>query len=84
MWELTIQRVDLAVVFSFYPADCHQDFFDIYGDVDSQTCAYARFFRLYSAITVMLYGHDIKDPQLVQEAKESILRINSKLLEQET
>ena len=74
--------VDLGVVFSFYPADCHQDFFDIYGDIDSQTCAYARFLGLYSAITIMLYGHDIEDPQLVQEAKESILRINSKLLEQ--
>ena len=73
--------VDLGVVFSFYPANCHQDFFDIYGDVDSQTCAYARFLGLYSAITVMLYGHDIEDPKLVQEAKASILRINWKLLE---
>lgn len=47
----------------------------------SETHAYARFLGLYSAITLMLYGHDIKDPQLVQEAKESLLRINSKLLE---
>jgi len=74
--------VDLGVVFSFYPTHCHQDFFDIYGGLDSETYAYARFLGLYSAITVMLYGHDIEDPQLVQEAKESILRINSKLLEQ--
>ncbi len=76
--------VDLGVIFSFYPTDCHQTFFDIYGDIDSQTHAYARFLGLYSAITVMLYGHDIDDVQLVQEAKESILRINSKLLEQVT
>lgn len=74
--------VDLGVVFSFYPAHCHQVFFDIYGALDSETHAYARFLGLYSAITVMLYGHDIEDPQLVQEAKESLLRINSKLLEQ--
>jgi len=74
--------VDLGVVFSFYPADCHQVFFDIYGGLDSETYAYARFLGLYSAITVLLYGHDIEDSQLVQEAKESILRINSKLLEQ--
>ena len=76
--------VDLGVVFSFYPTDCHQAFFDIYGGIDSQTYAYARFLGLYSAITVMLYGHDIDDLQLAQEAKESILRINSKLLEQST
>lgn len=74
--------VDLGVVFSFYPTDCHQDFFDIYGAIDSEIYAYARFLGLYSAITVMLYGHDIEDPQLVQEGKESILRINSKLQEQ--
>ena len=25
--------VDLGVIFSFYPTDCHQAFFDIYGEV---------------------------------------------------
>lgn len=72
--------VDLGVVFSFYPTDCHQAFFDIYGNIDSQTHVYARFLGLYSAIIVMLYGYDIGDAQLVQEAKDSILRINRKLL----
>ncbi len=73
--------VDLGVVFNFYPRDYHQAFFDIYGDIDSQTYACARFIGLYIAMTVMLYGHDIGDAQLTQEAKASILRINSQLLE---
>lgn len=72
--------VDLSVVFSFYPADCHQAFFDIYGDIDAETFAYARFLGLYSALAVLLYGHNIKDIPLVQEAKDAVLRINPKLL----
>lgn len=72
--------VDLGVVFSFYPAECHQDFFNIYGSIDSKTYAYARFLGLYSAITVMHYAHDIEDERLKKEAHQAILRINQKLI----
>lgn len=73
--------VDLGVVFSFYPESCHKAFFDIYKKVDKQTLQYARFVGLYSAITVLLYGHDINKPNLVNESSDSILRINPRLLE---
>ncbi len=72
--------VDLAVIFSFYPESCRKVFYNIYGNIDADTLAYARFLGLYSAITVMLYGHDIQDKQLMCEGRDSILRINSKLL----
>lgn len=72
--------VDLGVVFSFFPTECHPAFFEIYGTIDHQTHAYARFLGLYSALTVMLYGHDTNDTRLVQEAKDSVRRINPKLL----
>jgi len=71
--------VDLAVIFSFYPPKTHHVFLDIYGKVDSQTWDNARFLGLYSAITVMLYGHDIGDELLVAEAKDAIKRINPML-----
>lgn len=73
--------IDLAVIFSFYPAHCHQTFFKIYGEIDLHTKAYARFLGLYSTITIFLYGHDINDPQLINEALASIQRINPKLME---
>jgi aminoglycoside phosphotransferase (APT) family kinase protein len=73
--------VDLSVIFSFYPQSCHQAFFDIYGTIDENTFAYARFLGLYSALTVMLYGHDVGDKLLVSEANDAILRINPQLLE---
>ena len=68
--------VDLAVIFSFYPQSARHTFLSIYGTVDSQTWNYARFLGLHSAITVMLYGHDIEDDRLVAEAKDAINRIN--------
>nr|WP_269471739.1 phosphotransferase [Legionella spiritensis] len=27
--------VDIGIVFSFYPTDYHQAFFDVYGEIDS-------------------------------------------------
>ncbi len=75
--------VDLGIVFSFYDANYHQTFFNIYGTIDSQTYAYARFLGLYSMMMIMFYAHAVNDLQLFQAARESIRRINSKLLEQE-
>lgn len=71
--------VDLSVIFSFYPPNVHHTFLSIYGSVDSQTWNYARFLGLYSAITIMLYGHDIGDELLVAEAMNAIKRINPRL-----
>jgi len=71
---------DLMVVFSFYPEHCHDEFFALYGEVESNTRQYARFLGLYSAISVMVYGHDIGDQVLVNESLGAIKRINSMLL----
>ena len=72
--------VDLAVVFSFYPQEYHQHFFDIYGYVDDDTKKYARFLALYIAVTFMLYAYDMQDSLLFNEAKQSITRISPDLL----
>ena len=59
--------VDSAIVFSFYPKAWHQSFFDIYGEIDKDTLAYARFLGLYSGITVLLYSHSMGDQLLLIE-----------------
>ncbi len=78
------RAVDLAIIFSFYPASCHQDFFNIYGNVEPQTWQYARFLGLYSALSLMLYGHDVGDQLLVTETINSIRRINAGVLGEST
>ena len=72
--------VDLAVIFSFYPSSCHNTFLDIYGAIEPPAWAYARFLGLYSALTSMLYGHDVGDHQLVSEKIYAVKQINSELL----
>ncbi|MCB1827004.1 MAG: phosphotransferase [Coxiellaceae bacterium] len=77
---INIPSIDLALLYSFYPAEAHPAFFAIYGEVDSELLKHARFLALYSMLTVLLYGDDIGDKQLVIEAKRAIKEINPKLL----
>lgn len=74
--------VDLAVIWSFYPPSCHDQFFKIYGFVEKNTWIYARFLGLYSALTTLLYAHDIKDEPLFQESVEAVKRINPNLIQE--
>lgn len=74
------KAVDLAIIWNFYPSECHSIFFKIYGTVDDATWQYARFLGIYSSFTHMLYAKDIGDQQLFAEALHSIKRINAALL----
>lgn len=75
------RAVDLSVIWSFYPSNCHLLFFEIYGIVDTETWQYARFLGLYIMLTILLYGHAVEDNLLVAEATRSIKCINADLLE---
>lgn len=55
--SISHKAVDLAVIWSFYPAVCHQEFLDLYGVVDPVTWQYAHFLGLYTGVTLILYGH---------------------------
>ena len=73
--------VDLGVIYSFFPETSHNRFFDIYGEVSPDILVYARFLGLYSALTTLLYGHNINDSHLYIESRNAIIRINQKLLD---
>jgi|GEM_PF-314891 len=74
------KATDLAIIWIFYPANCHPSFFAMYGAVDAATWQYARFIGLYTAFTSLLYGHDIGDALLVLDAINTLKRINPNLL----
>lgn len=71
--------VDLSIIWG-YPEKYHTIFYEIYGSVDQITWNYARFLALYVAFTFLLYGQDIGRMELVNEAIQTIKRINPKLL----
>lgn len=74
--------IDLAVVFSFYPPACHNDFLAIYGPIEENSWQYARFLAIYSALTLLLYAHDIGNNPLFTEAANIIQWVNPKLFNQ--
>jgi aminoglycoside phosphotransferase (APT) family kinase protein len=74
------KAVDLSIIWSFYPQDCHEKFFEIYGVVEAATWQYARFLALYSAFTLMFYGKEIGDELLFAESFNAIKNINPDLL----
>lgn len=78
--DITNRAIDLAIVWTFFPGDCHCKFYEIYGLVDPQIWKFARFLGLYSAFSHVLYSVDLKDNLLFTESTNSIKRINSNLL----
>jgi aminoglycoside phosphotransferase (APT) family kinase protein len=64
--------IDLSIVYSFLPTSGRELFFQIYGEVSADIKMVAKFFAIYVAFILVLYGHDLKDEQLVASAKESI------------
>ena len=75
-----LRGVDLAVLFSFYPMECHEQFFAIYGAVSKETYYFARFAAIHSATNILIYGQAIEDGLLFKEAANAIFRINDKLV----
>lgn len=64
--SLSHRVVDLGIVFQFLPKDVHRYFFQAYDAVDDHALAYARFLGLYYAITLLWYGDDRKDQDLIR------------------
>lgn len=64
--------VDLAALYSFFPDEAHQTFFDTYGDVSVLVKNYAKFLGAYSAIACLDYALETKNAALEKEAKFSL------------
>lgn len=72
---LSDASVDLGVLFQFFPASVHEDFFATYGDVSECQKIYARFVGLYYAVVLLWYGHDRKDQDLIRTSLISLAAI---------
>ncbi len=64
--------VDLAIAWSFLPSAAHQAFRSAYGPIDEATWQLARFRALYLNMTLLAYGHDIQDADLLREGQTAL------------
>lgn len=67
--------VDLGVIHGMFPKSMHANFFTMYGAVEKDIWVYAKFLALHRAITLMLYGFDIKDAKMFAAAVQSYERL---------
>lgn len=64
--------VDLSIAYSFIPKSGRRLFFQQYGQVGEDTKKLARFKAIYTAVLLLVYGHDQQDRDIVKAAQESI------------
>ncbi|SFB08244.1 MULTISPECIES: phosphotransferase [unclassified Bacillus (in: firmicutes)] len=64
--------VDLSIAYSFIPNSGRGLFFEKYGQVKGETKKLARFKAIYTAVLLLVYGHDLQDGEIVKAAQESI------------
>jgi aminoglycoside phosphotransferase (APT) family kinase protein len=69
--------LDVAVIAGLLPAGEHHYFFDVYGDVDEELWALARFRALYTNLYILVYAYDIGDTEQLRMAQNSLRYIMS-------
>lgn len=69
---LSDRVVDLCIVYQFLPPQYHEMFFNIYGKVTPEELAYARFLGLYYIVTMLWFGSDRKDQDLITSSLKAI------------
>ncbi|WP_340372513.1 phosphotransferase [Peribacillus sp. FSL E2-0218] len=57
--------IDIAFLYSYFPRNARQAFFEVYGNIDKETERLARFRAVYMLVTLLVYGIDREDEKLV-------------------
>ena len=61
--------IDLAALYSIFPASCHETFYLIYGAVDESVKCYAKFLALHSVLACLDYAIENSQIKLITESK---------------
>ncbi|MGE7906289.1 phosphotransferase [Peribacillus sp. NPDC094092] len=57
--------IDFSFLYSYFPKEAHRVFFDIYGEIEKETEDLARFRAIYMLVTLLVYGIDRHDEELI-------------------
>ena len=75
--HLSSPAADLAVACGFLPPGAHEEFRRAYGAIDERDWLLARFRALDAAATLLVYGHDTSDADLVREGQWAFAQLES-------
>ncbi|MDV7765547.1 phosphotransferase [Peribacillus sp. CSMR9] len=57
--------IDLSFLYSYFPREARRGFFEIYGEIEKETESLARFRAIYMLVTLLVYGIDRHDEELI-------------------
>ncbi|WP_349728626.1 phosphotransferase [Peribacillus frigoritolerans] len=57
--------IDFSFLYSYFPKEVRRVFFDIYGEIEKETESLARFRAIYMLVTLLVYGIDRHDEELI-------------------
>lgn len=60
------RAIDLSFIYSYFPKEARQAFFEIYGSIDNETEKLARFRAVFMLIRLFMYAIDYKDERLIE------------------
>ncbi|MCO7175451.1 hypothetical protein ACFP7A_06465 [Sporolactobacillus kofuensis] len=64
--------VDLSIVYSFLPRIGRELFYSQYGEADASTRVRARWKAIFTTVSLLMYGHDLKNQEIVDGGKQSL------------
>jgi aminoglycoside phosphotransferase (APT) family kinase protein len=57
--------IDFSFLYSYFPREARRGFFEIYGEIEKETESLARFRAIYMLVTLLVYGIDRHDEELI-------------------
>lgn len=57
--------IDFSFLYSYFPKEARRAFFEIYGEIEKETESLARFRAIYMLVTLLVYGIDRHDEDLI-------------------
>ncbi|GAA1381872.1 phosphotransferase [Peribacillus frigoritolerans] len=57
--------IDFSFLYSYFPKEVRSAFFEIYGEIEKETKSLARFRAIYMLVTLLVYGIDRHDEELI-------------------
>ncbi|PHD77522.1 phosphotransferase [Bacillus sp. AFS043905] len=57
--------IDFSFLYSYFPKEVRSAFFEIYGEIEKETESLARFRAIYMLVTLLVYGLDRHDEELI-------------------
>lgn len=65
--------IDFSFVYSYFPKEAQEAFFEIYGEIDTKVENLARYRAVYMLVRLLVYGIDREDNELISLTQKGLV-----------